>query len=92
MWRLTDRIVRSGFVMAWRLATSPTRISLFFEKPDDRRGRAAALGVRDDDGLAGLQDGDHGVRGAEVDPYCSCHVGVSFSSVRRHAPGGRSNA
>jgi hypothetical protein len=33
MWRLTDLIVRSGLVMAWRLATSPTRISLFFEKP-----------------------------------------------------------
>ncbi len=27
MWRFTDRIVRSGLVMAWRLATSPTRTS-----------------------------------------------------------------
>src|SRR5262245_59513961 len=33
MWRLTDRTVRSGFVMAWRLATSPTRISPFFANP-----------------------------------------------------------
>ncbi len=33
MWRLTERIVRSGFVMACRLATSPTRISPFFAKP-----------------------------------------------------------
>ena len=33
MCRLTERIVRSGFVIAWRLATSPTRISPFFEKP-----------------------------------------------------------
>src|SRR5450759_1831279 len=27
MWRLTDRIVRSTLVTAWRLATSPTRTS-----------------------------------------------------------------
>src|SRR5271154_3616179 len=33
MWRLTDLIVRSGFVMAWRLATSPTRTSPDLEKP-----------------------------------------------------------
>ena len=32
MWRLTDRIVRSGLVMAWRLATSPTRTSPPLEK------------------------------------------------------------
>src|SRR5438105_9742092 len=32
MWRLTDRIVRSGLVMAWRLATSPTSTSPFFAK------------------------------------------------------------
>src|SRR6185295_5768553 len=31
MWRFTDRIVRSGLVMAWRLATSPTRTSPVFE-------------------------------------------------------------
>src|SRR5437588_10223683 len=33
MWRLTDRIVRSGLVMAGRLATSPTSTSPAFEKP-----------------------------------------------------------
>src|ERR687885_165326 len=33
MWRLTDRMVRSGLVMAWRLATSPTRTSPVLEKP-----------------------------------------------------------
>src|SRR5438105_4090393 len=33
MWRLTERIVRSGLVMAWRLATSPTSTSPAFEKP-----------------------------------------------------------
>jgi len=32
MWRLTERIVRSGFVMAWRFATSPTSTSPDFEK------------------------------------------------------------
>ena len=31
MWRFTDRIVRSGLVIAWRLATSPTRTSPVFE-------------------------------------------------------------
>src|SRR5215207_909326 len=31
MWRLTERIVRSGLVMAWRFATSPTRTSPVFE-------------------------------------------------------------
>src|SRR6266550_9373469 len=33
MWRLTERIVRSGLVMAWRLATSPTSTSPALEKP-----------------------------------------------------------
>src|SRR6266849_4962611 len=31
MWRFTDRIVRSGFVIAWRLATSPTSTSPVLE-------------------------------------------------------------
>src|SRR6476646_12277621 len=31
MWRFTDRIVRSGLVIAWRLATSPTRTSPVLE-------------------------------------------------------------
>src|SRR5215212_5101641 len=33
MWRLTERMVRSGLVMAWRLATSPTSTSPVLEKP-----------------------------------------------------------
>src|SRR5882762_4967865 len=33
MWRLTERMVRSGLVMACRLATSPTRTSPVFENP-----------------------------------------------------------
>src|SRR3954447_16505808 len=31
IWRFTERIVRSGLVMAWRFATSPTRTSPVFE-------------------------------------------------------------
>ena len=33
MCRLTERMVRSGLVMAWRLATSPTSTSSDLEKP-----------------------------------------------------------
>ena len=32
MCRLTERMVRSGLVTAWRLATSPTRTSPFLAK------------------------------------------------------------
>ena len=32
MWRLTERIVRSTLVTAWRLATSPTKTSPFLAK------------------------------------------------------------
>src|SRR6266511_2166741 len=32
MWRLTERTVRSGFVIAWRLATSPVSTSPVLEK------------------------------------------------------------
>src|SRR5690242_19165386 len=32
MWRLTERTVRSGLVIAWRFATSPTRTSPVLEK------------------------------------------------------------
>src|ERR1700729_3362328 len=47
MWRLTERMVRSGLVMAWRLATSPTRTSSDLEKPTtDGVVRApSALGI-----------------------------------------------
>src|SRR3954464_7105219 len=31
MWRFTDRIARAGLVIAWRLATSPTRTSPVLE-------------------------------------------------------------
>ena len=58
MWRFTERIVRSGLVIAWRLATSPTRTSPVLREGDDRRGRAGAFGVGDDDGLARLEHRD----------------------------------
>ena len=32
MWRLTERMVRSTLVTAWRLATSPTSTSPFLAK------------------------------------------------------------
>src|SRR5438034_11221072 len=31
MWRFTERMVRSGLVIDWRLATAPTRTSPVFE-------------------------------------------------------------
>src|SRR5690606_4044080 len=42
------------------------------ERHDGRRG-ARPLGVRDDGGLAALENGDHGVRGRQVDTDRSCH-------------------
>ena len=56
MWRLTERIVRSGLVMAWRLATSPTRTSPFLAKAttDGVVRPPSALGMTV--GLAGLED------------------------------------
>ena len=81
MWRLTERIVRSGLVMAWRLATSPTSTSPSLEKATtDGRG-ARALGVGDDDGVAGLEDGDDGVGGAEVDADGLGHGGFLRGGV-----------
>src|SRR5438105_10676821 len=49
MWRFTDRIVRSGLVIAWRLATSPTRTSPVFENATTEGVVRApsALGITD---------------------------------------------
>ena len=41
---------------------------------DDGRGRATAFHVRDDLGVAALEDSDNGVRGSEVDSNCTCHI------------------
>ena len=67
MWRLTERIVRSGLVIAWRLATSPTSTSPDLAKPttDGVVRLPSALGMTV--GLASLEDADDRVRGAEVD-------------------------
>ncbi len=43
---------------------------------DDGRRRAAALGVRDDGRLAAFEHGDAGIRRAQVDADCLCHVVV----------------
>ena len=50
MWRLTERIVRSGLVIAWRLATSPTSTSPPLEK-------ATTEGVVRDPSLLGMTTG-----------------------------------
>ncbi len=74
MWRLTDEMVRSTLVTAWRLATSPTSTSPVLENATTDGVVRDPLRVRDDRGLAALEGGDHGVGGAEVDADCSCHV------------------
>ncbi len=54
---------------------------------DDRRGGAGALGVGDDDGVAGLEDRDDGVGGAEVDADGLGHGGSSRETcAERESP------
>ena len=45
---------------------------------DDGGGGATALGVRDDGGLATLEDGDSRVGGTQVDTDSACHVMCSL--------------
>src|SRR5690606_26346082 len=46
MWRLTERMVLSGLVIAWRLATSPTKISPSLKATTDGVVRApSAFGI-----------------------------------------------
>ena len=87
MWRLTERIVRSGLVMAWRLATSPTSTSPFFAKATTDGVVRAAFGVGDDDGVAGLEHRDHRVRRSEVDTDSLRHslAPVPFEQPERAA-------
>ena len=82
MWRLTERIVRSGLVMAWRLATSPTSTSPFLAKATTDGVVRDALGVGDDDRLAGLEDADDRVGGAEVDADGLGHGGCLLEDGR----------
>ena len=77
MWRFTERIVRSGLVIAWRLATSPTSTSPVFENATTDGVVRDALGVGDDDRLARLEGRDDRVGGAEVDADGLGHVCAS---------------
>ena len=74
MKRLIEKIVFSGLVTAWRLATWPTSRSPSLSNADHRRRRARAFLVHDDRGLAALHDCDDGVRRAEVDSNDFAHV------------------
>ena len=74
MWRLMQRNVRSGLVIAWRLATSPTSTSPALLNATTDGVVRGTLGVGDDDGVARLEDGDDRVGGAEVDSDCLGHV------------------
>jgi hypothetical protein len=68
----TDGPVGVGDRLALRNLSDQDLVVL--REPHDRRGGAGAFRVGDDDGLARLQNGDHGVRRSQVDTYCSCHV------------------
>src|SRR5699024_5890135 len=48
------------------------RVAVLVDR-DDGRGGASTLCVRDDLGLAALQDRDDRVGGSEVDADCTCH-------------------
>ena len=67
MKRLIEKTVFSGFVMACRLATWPTRISPSLAKPttDGVRRLPSVLGMTT--GIAALDDGDDRVGGSEID-------------------------
>ena len=74
MWRLTERMVRSTLVTAWRLATSPTSTSPFLANATTlgvvRLPSALAMTV----GSPPSRTADDRVGGAEVDADRSCHV------------------
>jgi hypothetical protein len=59
--------VRDGLALG---GLADQHLTVFRERDDRRRG-AETLGVGDDRGLAALEDAHHGVRGSEVDSYCS---------------------
>jgi len=63
MKRLMEKMVFSGLVMAWRLATWPTRRSPLLVNDDGRRC-AAAFFVGDHLRLAAFHDGDAAIGGS----------------------------
>ena len=67
----SDRPVRIGDGLPLGDLTDEN-LSVLGKRDDGRRG-ARSLGVRDDRGLAAFEDGDDGVRGAQVDADRSCH-------------------
>ncbi len=67
MKRLIEKMVFSGLVTAWRLATWPTsRSPVLVNATTDGVSRLPS-GIGDDDRLAAFHDGDDRVGGAEVD-------------------------
>src|SRR4051795_4236565 len=60
MWRFTERIVRSGLVIAWRFATSPTRTSPVLEN-------ATTDGVVRDPSALGITTGSPASRTATTE-------------------------
>ena len=67
-----DRAIRVGDGLALRqLAYEPLT---GFREGDDRRGRAASFGIRDDDRRLSLHDRDDRIGRTEVDPDNFSHV------------------
>ena len=85
MKRLMLKMVFSGFVIAWRLATWPTSRSPLLAKATTDGVMRAALRVGDDLRLAALHDGDHGVRRAQVDADDLAHRSSVLLRVVRDA-------
>ncbi len=74
MKRLIEKMVFSGLVMAWRLATCPTsRSPLLVNATTDGVVRLAFL-IGDDRRLAGFHDGDARVGGAQIDANNFSHL------------------
>src|SRR3712207_9423871 len=68
--------VRDGLALGDLTDEDLTRLG----ERDDRRRGAGTLGVRDDRGLATLENRDDGVGGAEVDSDRSCHRSEEHTS------------
>lgn len=74
MWRLTELMVRSTLVTAWRLATSPTRISPDLLKATTDGVVREAFGVHDNGGLATFKSCDAGIGSTQIDANCASHI------------------